>query len=98
LLTNDLDHLAQVVRTYGIILCYDTTGAKLAFRYPALPSEVRRLIRNHRRGLASRMAQGDIRLCPVAAHKSEWFYAGRGVYVCPICRRIDAQIGLWKAS
>lgn len=95
---NELDHLAQHVRMYGLVLAYSQRGyAKLAFRYPALPSWLRLALRNRRRGLAQLMLQGDVRLCPAPdLHRREWRYAGQGRYQCEVCRRIDAQLGMWE--
>lgn len=92
-----LDALARLVRAYGLTLAYSQGGyAKLAFRYPGLPSPVRQALRNRRRGLARLMLQGDIRLCPAPdLHRPEWSYAGQGRYCCEMCRRIDvAQLGM----
>lgn len=95
-----LDDLARLVRVYGLTLAYGSDGARLAFRYPALPAHIKQVIRNHRRGLAARMAAGDIALCPSPGlHRREWYYAGRGRYVCAHCQRLDAaQLGLWKQA
>lgn len=94
---HELDDLAQQVRAHGLVLAYSHDGAKLAFRYQ-LPAHIRLAIRNHRRGLARLMAEGDVRLCPSPSlHRRAWFYAGRGRYVCEQCVRLDsAQMGMWQ--
>lgn len=94
-----IDTLAGQLRRWRVVLCYKGDGAGLAFRYRGLPTYLRREIRNHRRGLARLMAAGDWRLCASPEHhRASWRYAGQGVYTCEICRRIDAQLGMWKAS
>lgn len=96
---HNLDDLARLVRLYGLVLAYSHHGAKLAFRYPGLPADVRRMLHNHRRGLAQLMKAGDVRLCPARdAHRKSYYYAGRGVVLCADCQRLDAhQMGLWAA-
>lgn len=94
----DLDDLARMVRAYQLVLCYGSDGARLAFRY-RLPLWLRHALRSRRRGLQRLMLQGDIRLCPSPdAHRREWRYAGQGCYCCELCRRIDAQLGMWQVE
>jgi hypothetical protein len=92
-----LDDLARLVRMYGLILCYGSDGARLAFRYH-LPRHLRQALRNRRRALARMMLAGDIRLCPAPdLHRRSWMYQGSGRYCCELCRAIDsAQLGMWK--
>ena len=98
MLQNDLDHLAQVVRAYGLVLSYSAGGyAKLAFRY-RLPAWLRRQLHNHRWGMARYMREGRIELCPAPdLHRREFYYCGRGRWACAACIRLDThQLGLWK--
>lgn len=95
-----LDELAATVRERCLILAYSQDGAQISFQDEKTPAELRRQIRNHRRGLALLMLQGDIRLCPAPGlHRREWYYYGGGRYVCLLCQQLDcAQLGMWKAG
>lgn len=98
---NDLEETANLVKRYRVKLAYSQSGyAILAFKHPALPAYIRLAIRNHRRGLARMMADGDWRLCPAPdLHRSSWFYAGQGRYICNACQRIDEhQLKFWHKA
>lgn len=94
-----LEETARLVKLYRVKLAYSHNNtAVLAFKDSGLPAHIRVAIRNHRVGLARLMAAGDVRICPNPdLHRASWFYAGRGRYICEVCRRIDAQMCLWRA-
>jgi len=87
----DIEPLLAELRAGRVVLCYTRDGAGLAWPARIAP-DLRRQVRNRRRGLAQRMRSGDWRLCPAPdLHRPGWKYAGQGAYCCEICRRIDAS-------
>lgn len=82
----NLETLLETLRARRVILAFSYDGARLAWKSPDLPPEIRTAIHNKRRALARLMRSGDIRLCPNPdLHRKSWRYGGQGIYTCELC-------------